>query len=223
MSEPCGAVDADADVVGERLRAGAPGLSPAAWIASGEPGPNTVGMSMPVFSRTVLAVAIWPTSQPARVNGTHGAGAILPFSLIISGVRSVWPAPAGQTDLTPEMVNENGKIAPAPWVPYTRAGCDVGEVATANTVLENTGIDIPPSSARVSRGIQANSDNPGARDAGVCRLRRPRRPLRAGLGDCSASQQRACRRAADEPGGYSGFNGLFGAKYINPVIKPNGR
>src|SRR6266536_861366 len=46
------------------------------------------------------------------------------------------PAPAGQTDFTPEMINENGKIAPAPWVPYTRAGCDVGAVATANTVLE---------------------------------------------------------------------------------------
>src|SRR5215468_431056 len=53
------------------------------------------------------------------------------------------PAPSGQTDFTPEMVNENGKVAPAPWVPYTRAGCDVGADATANTILENTGIDIP--------------------------------------------------------------------------------
>ena len=41
--------------------------------------------------------------------------------------------PAGQTDFTPEMINENGKVAPAPWVPYTRAGCDFGAVATANT------------------------------------------------------------------------------------------
>jgi hypothetical protein len=46
-------------------------------------------MSMPVFSRIVFAVETWPTSQPARVNGTHGAGAIFPFSLIISGVKSV--------------------------------------------------------------------------------------------------------------------------------------
>src|SRR5438128_6560384 len=51
--------------------------------------------------------------------------------------------PAGQTDTKPEMINENGKIAPAPWVPYTRAGCDVGAVATANTILEDTAIDIP--------------------------------------------------------------------------------
>src|SRR5690349_23721948 len=62
--------------------------------ASADPGPNTVGLSIAVFSRTVLAVAIEPTSQPCRVNGTHGAGAILPFSLIISGVVSV-VLPAG--------------------------------------------------------------------------------------------------------------------------------
>src|SRR5258708_2240114 len=34
-------------------------------------------------------------------------------------------------------------ITPAPWVPYTRAGCNVGEVATANQELENTAIDLP--------------------------------------------------------------------------------
>ena len=32
---------------------------------------------------------------------------------------------------------------PAPWVPYTRAGCNVGDVATANVELENTAVDIP--------------------------------------------------------------------------------
>src|SRR5262249_45188342 len=57
--------------------------------ASGEPAPNTVGMSMAVFSRMVLALATAPTSQPARVYGTHGAGAIFPNSLIIVGVVSV--------------------------------------------------------------------------------------------------------------------------------------
>src|SRR6266567_4423181 len=41
------------------------------------------------------------------------------------------PAPAPDT------------ITPAPWVPFTRAGCDVGQVSTANTVLENTAVDIP--------------------------------------------------------------------------------
>ena len=37
----------------------------------------------------------------------------------------------------PNMITPDGHNAPAPWVPYTRAGCDFGAVATANTVLEN--------------------------------------------------------------------------------------
>src|SRR5207237_4210529 len=71
--------------------------------------------------------------------------------------------PARQTDFTPEMINEQGVVAPAPWVPYTRDGCDVGQVATANTVLENTGIDIPTSFGPTSpQAIQAAGDSPGA-------------------------------------------------------------
>src|SRR5262249_19667972 len=34
-------------------------------------------------------------------------------------------------------------ITPAPWAPYTRAGCNAGYVGTANVELENTGVDIP--------------------------------------------------------------------------------
>src|SRR5712691_9636532 len=45
-------------------------------------------------------------------------------------------------DPLPNMVNaDSGKptTMPAPWVPYTHAGCDFGAVALANVVLENTG------------------------------------------------------------------------------------
>ena len=38
--------------------------------------------------------------------------------------------------------NHSNVNVPAPWVPYTRAGCNVGEVGMANTVLENTSTDI---------------------------------------------------------------------------------
>src|SRR5256714_12066650 len=72
------------------------------------------------------------------------------------------PGGAGQTDFTPEMINENGKIAPAPWVPYTRAGCDVGSVGTANTILEDTGIDVATVFGPASpEAIQAAADRPG--------------------------------------------------------------
>jgi len=132
--------------------------------------------------------------------------------------------PAGQTDLTPEMINENGKIAPAPWVPYTRAGCDVGQIATANTVLENTGIDVATVFGSGSpEAIQAAGDSPGtpatqtfADYVGIgvhCAQ---------GSNICAASPRPRPDLLADEPGGYNGYQGLFGAKYVNPVIKTNG-
>src|SRR5260221_4430354 len=59
-------------------------------------------------------------------------------------------------------------ITPAPWVPYTRAGCNVGEVATANQELENTAVDLPKvfgsNSAEVA---QMTADGDSFKDAEV--------------------------------------------------------
>jgi hypothetical protein len=129
--------------------------------------------------------------------------------------------PAGSTtDTTPEMINEKGKIAPAPWVPFTRAGCDFGAVATANTILENTVIDIPTVFGAGSPEAMEVASNPGQAFAdfvgiGVHCAR--------GSNTCAAANNGKADLLPDEPGGgYSGFNGLFGAKYVNPVIKPSG-
>jgi hypothetical protein len=139
-----------------------------------------------------------------------------------------WTAPlfdpgGSTTDTTPEMINENGKIAPAPWVPFTRAGCDFGAVATANTILENTAIDIPtvfglgsPEATEVAgdggaAGTQSFADFVGI---GV--------HCATGSALCAASTHTRPDLLPDEPDGYSGFKGLFGAKYVNPVIKPSG-
>ncbi len=130
--------------------------------------------------------------------------------------------PAGQTDLSPEMINENGKIAPAPWVPFTRAGCDVGQVSTANAILENTGIDIPSFFGPGSpEAIQAAGDSPGqsatqtfADYVGI--------GVHCTQGSliCGASAHAHADALPDEPGGYSGYQALMGAKYVDPVIKP---
>ena len=135
-----------------------------------------------------------------------------------------WTAPlfdpgGSTTDTTPEMINENGKIAPAPWVPFTRAGCDFGAVATANTILENTAIDIPTVFGAGSDEANEVAVNPGQAFADF-----------VGIGVhcaqsssiCAASTHAKADLLPDEPGGYSNFNGLFGAKYVNPVIKPSG-
>jgi hypothetical protein len=59
-----------------------------------------------------------------------------------------WTAPvAGGVDDLPNMVNADTgtpKNTPAPWVSYTRAGCDVGNVSVANTVLENNNAVLTP-------------------------------------------------------------------------------
>ena len=135
-----------------------------------------------------------------------------------------WTAPlfdpgGSTTDTTPEMINENGKIAPAPWAPFTRAGCDFGAVATANTILENTAIDIPTVFGANSAEAAEVLANPGQAFADF-----------VGIGVhcaqksaiCAASQHARPDLQPDEPGGYSGFSGLFGAKYVNPIISPNG-
>ena len=44
---------------------------------------------------------------------------------------------AGTVNPLPNMVGDGGQTAPAPWVTYTQAGCNVGAVSTANIVLEN--------------------------------------------------------------------------------------
>src|SRR4029453_11092317 len=56
--------------------------------------------------------------------------------------------------------NPDGTTAPA--VPVPRAGCAVGGTATANTILENTGVDIPkvfgPNSPEAQQ-LAADSDS----------------------------------------------------------------
>src|SRR5882672_8824556 len=116
--------------------------------------------------------------------------------------------PAGSTtDLTPEMINEQGKIAPAPWVPFTRAGCDFGAVATANTILENTAIDIPTV-------FGAGSDEAAevAGDGGAAGTQSFADFVGIGVNCeknstlCAASAHARPDTLTDEPGGYNGFS-----------------
>src|SRR5215468_4688077 len=62
-------------------------------------------------------------------------------------------------------------ITPAPWAPYTRAGCDWGAVATANVELENTAVDIPkvfgPDSPEAAQLAASGSDQATADYVGV--------------------------------------------------------
>ncbi len=125
------------------------------------------------------------------------------------------PTTSTPTDTKFNMLTAEGKNAPAPWVPFTRAGCNVGSVATANTILENTGIDIPTVFGAGSSQAQEVKDNPGQAFADF-----------VGIGVHCASGSAFCSSAhggrddvlPQEPGGYNGFHGLFGHKYVAPQV-----
>jgi hypothetical protein len=126
------------------------------------------------------------------------------------------PSTATPSDTTPNMLSANGKNAPAPWVPFTRAGCNFGAVGAANTVLENTAIDIPtvfgagsPEAAEVA----ANPNLAAADFVGIAVHCAQDGSL------CSSGQP---DKLPDQLGGYSNFNGLFGHKFVAPQISPNG-
>src|SRR5581483_11987385 len=112
-----------------------------------------------------------------------------------------------------------GTNTPAPWVPFTRAGCNVGAVASANIVLENTGIDIPTVFGAGSPEAQEVTSNPGQAFADFVGIAVH---CAQGATLCSSANRGRPDLLPDEPGGYTGFNGLFGHKYVAPQISPGG-
>jgi len=129
------------------------------------------------------------------------------------------PTTSAPTDTKFNMLTADGKNAPAPWVPFTRAGCNFGAVATANTILENIRTDIPTLFGAGSPQAQEVATNPGQAFADFVGI-----GVHCAAGDalCSAANGGEPDLLPDEPGAYNGFNGLFGHVYVAPVVSPNG-
>jgi hypothetical protein len=120
----------------------------------------------------------------------------------------------------PQMTDEQGKIAPAPWAAFTRAGCDVGAFSTANIEFESIPGDvITVYGAGSPEASEANSnfDKAVADFEGIAIHCAQNSPLCAAAGVHAKPDL-----LADEPGGYTGFNGIFGNLYIQPVVNPGG-
>ncbi len=129
------------------------------------------------------------------------------------------PTTAAPTDTTFNMLTANGLNAPAPWVPYTRAGCNFGGVATANVVLENTATDIPTVFGAGSTQAQEVVSNPPQAFADFVGI-----GVHCAQGNavCSSANTGVTDNLPNEPGSYTGYNALFGNKYVAPVISPSG-
>jgi hypothetical protein len=129
------------------------------------------------------------------------------------------PTGAAGTDLTTNMLTAQGLNAPAPWVPFTRAGCNVGGVGTANIELENTSIDIPTVFGTGSAQAAEVKSNPGQAFSDFVGI-----AVHCAKGNptCSSANNGVSDLLPQEPGGYTGYNGLFGHKYVIPQINPGG-
>src|SRR6476646_6561741 len=87
---------------------------------SGDPEPNTFVMSpfgpVAVFSSTTFARAVAPKSQPARVYGTHGAGAFfgVPLSAFtMFGSGSAGGVPVSSTRSVQYLKDEDDAVEPS--------------------------------------------------------------------------------------------------------------
>jgi hypothetical protein len=129
-----------------------------------------------------------------------------------------WTAQAA--DGNPQITNELGKIAPAPWVPFTRAGCDVGAFSVANIEFESIPADVNTVFGKTSpEGIEAN--DPSKRDKANADFLGIAIHCAQGSALCNNSHGRP-DLLPDEPGSYTGFNALYGNFHVQPVISPGG-
>ena len=143
------------------------------------------------------------------------------FGLFQNGVASFPSSFAYWTDVVadglPQMVDRRGKTHPAPWVPFTRAGCDVGAFSIANLEFENVTSDINnvfgPNSPQAAEA-KSNRNKAIADFEGII--------VHCAKGSALCARNSAPDLLVDEPGGYTGFTALYGNVNVQPQISPSG-
>src|SRR5215469_3808117 len=110
------------------------------------------------------------------------------------------------------LTTPTGQNVPAPWVPFTRAGCDVGAFSTANIVLERQPFDVKKVFGATSTQAMESGANMTNDFIGVA--------IHCAIGSkfCTQANHAVADLLPDEPGGYNGYHALFGLKYIGPAL-----
>src|SRR5437763_9304495 len=138
----------------------------------------------------------------------------------------------GANDPLPNMVSDGQKNTPAPWVPFTRAGCDFGGVSTANIELENTGTGpfgdmseaFGTGSPEWNEAVASNAARSGTAARAKALTDFVGIAIHCGQGGsiCASNATNVANsrpdKLPDEPGGYLGYRALYGAKYVNPAV-----
>jgi len=122
------------------------------------------------------------------------------------------------------------KVAPAPWVPFTKAGCNVGEVATANQDLENTTPDIAdlfgpnsPEAQQLAADKDSFKDPETADYVGIAVHCAKHNSFCADaqavkFGQTTPSNTEVPDLLPQQPGGYNGFDMVLGHRYVAPEL-----
>jgi hypothetical protein len=118
----------------------------------------------------------------------------------------------------PARAGATGTITPAPWVPFTRAGCSVGDFSTANMVLENTNIDIPTVFGADSPEAADSNADTGFKDKTTAKYIGEAVHCAKTDTACTSAQRAVADKLPTEPGGYTGYQALYGYKYVNPLL-----
>jgi hypothetical protein len=149
-----------------------------------------------------------PVSNSFGIFKQDNSSAVFQTSFVYWTTTTAQSHPEAGENL-PVLVNENGKNAPAPWVSYTRAGCDVAAFSLNGLAIENK-TDITNIFGSSVAATAASQDY-------------------LGIAIHCAQGSPLCNNAfakpdllPDEPGGYNGFSGLFGNINVQPVISPSG-
>jgi hypothetical protein len=182
-----------------------------------------------LISHTANDILTTQTGLYSDDTGIFIANSFGVFSSTASGENGLFPSSFFYwtdlvSDITPAtgdstfaLTTPSGQNVPAPWVPFTRAGCTVGAFSTANIVLERAPFDVykvfggPTSPQGMESSTNQNNDFIGV--SIHCALNDPICQSNTSLGVVGVNDT-----LPDEPGGYSGYQALFGLKYINPAL-----
>jgi hypothetical protein len=157
---------------------------------------------------------------------TYWTSPIIDTKPLVPAPNPVDTAPSmTYSDTVPASGTPN-RATPAPWVPFTRAGCSVGDFSTANMVLENPAVDVPTVFGANSPEAVETAANPDRfKDVQVAEYVGEAIHCAKGAAICAGSAHAEPDRLPTEPmpdgspgGGYDGYQALFGAKYIAPAI-----
>src|SRR2546428_4768514 len=174
---------------------------------------------------------LYPDRMGATVTNSYGyfpPSGIPAFTTSFKYWTDLVDDATGVRDPLPNMITDGQKTTPAPWVPFTRAGCDVGGVGLANIELENTGTGpfgdmsqvLGTGSPEWTEAAASNAAPSGTAARAKAQTDFVGIAIHCGSGGglCAGSPNARADKLPDEPGCYLGYLGLFGAKYVDPAI-----